>query len=54
MIRNLRVPVDFLNHIIGIGGAPGGFGGRTPPLELKKQHNFVDIAQFVILCYIYF
>ena len=25
-----------------------------PSLELKNQHNFVDITQVVTLCYIYF
>ena len=24
------------------------------PFELKKQHNFVDIKQFVTLCKVYF
>ena len=36
-------------------GAPRGGSGVEPPLlELKKQHNFVDVTQFVTLCYIYF
>ena len=32
----------------------GGFGSRTSLLELKKQHDFVDIRSFVTLCYFYF
>ena len=33
----------------------GGFRGVEPPiLVFKKQHNFVDIMQFVKLCYNYF
>ena len=32
-------------------GAPRG---RNPPFGTKNQHNFVDIMQFVTLCYDYF
>ena len=32
----------------------GGLGIDPLLLKLKKQHNFVDIMQFVMLCYIDF
>ena len=36
---------------------PGGVSGVEPlhPFwNSKKQHNFIDVTQFVTLCYIYF
>ena len=43
------------NRIQAEAHPEGGFQGWKPPrLELKKQHNFVDITQFTTLRYIYF
>ena len=62
----IKLPIPFSPYFTYVTGlfkkmlkpvahSGGGFGSRTPPLELKKQqHNFVDITQFVILCHIYF
>ena len=44
--------------MVASSGAPrGGSGVETHPpplLVFEKQHKFVDITQFVTLCYCYF